>query len=198
MKPSLFCGSGCAIVTPMLPDGSIHLEALGKLIDYQLDNETDAIIVCGTTGEAATLSDKEQQQLIEYTVKKVNHRVPVIAGAGSNNTAHAVELCKNAKKVRPIGTHQKSVSSDCCYTIIYPFNGYRKKKKTLFAKVFSHERNQNMSLCSVFIIPPFCANVNNLWNIYSETKKVPKHLFWIIHSQDTDGLYAEGKISSSP
>lgn len=97
MKPSLFCGSGCAIVTPMLPDGSIHLEALGKLIDYQLDNETDAIIVCGTTGEAATLSDKEQQQLIEYTVKKVNHRVPVIAGAGSNNTAHAVELCKNAK-----------------------------------------------------------------------------------------------------
>lgn len=96
MNPSLFCGSGCAIVTPMLPDGSIHLEALGKLIDYQLDNETDAIIICGTTGEAATLSDKEQQQLIEYTVKKVNHRVPVIAGAGSNNTAHAVELCKSA------------------------------------------------------------------------------------------------------
>ena len=104
----------------------------------------------------------------------------------------------DAKKVRPIGTHRKSVSPDCCYTIIYPFNGYRKKKKTLFAKVFSHERNRNMSLCSVFIIPPFCANVNNLWNIYSETKKVPKHLFWIIDSQDTDGLYAEGKISSSP
>ena len=77
----------------------------------------------------------------------------------------------DAKKVRPIGTHRKSVSPDCCYTIIYPFNGYRKKKKTLFTKVFSHERNRNMSLCSVFIIPPFCANVNNLWNIYSKTKK---------------------------
>lgn len=97
MNPSLFCGSGCAIVTPMLPDGSLHLEALGRLIDYQLEHETDAIIICGTTGESSTLSDQEQRQLIEYTVKKINHRVPVIAGAGSNSTAHAVELCKSAK-----------------------------------------------------------------------------------------------------
>ena len=97
MNPNLFYGSGCAIVTPMLPDGSLHLEALGRLIEYQLEGSTDAIIVCGTTGEAATLSDKEHQQLVEYTVKKVKGRVPVIAGAGSNDTAHAVELCQSAK-----------------------------------------------------------------------------------------------------
>lgn len=83
----------------------------------------------------------------------------------------------DAKKVRPIGTHRKSVSPDCCYTILYPFYGHRKKKKTLFTKVFSHERNQNMSLCSVFIIPPFRANVNSLWNIYSKAKKAPKRFF---------------------
>lgn len=97
MNPNLFYGAGCAIVTPMLPDGSLHLEALGRLIDYQLEGSTDAIIVCGTTGEAATLSDAEQERLISYAVKKVGGRIPVIAGAGSNSTAHAVELCQSAK-----------------------------------------------------------------------------------------------------
>ena len=99
----------------------------------------------------------------------------------------------DAKKVRPIGTHRKSVSPDCCYTIIYPFNGYRKKKKTLFAKVFSHERNQNMSLCSVFIIPPFCANVNNLWNIYSKTKKGAETPFsvYTVYAKRGDSLEIE-------
>lgn len=97
MNPNLFYGAGCAIVTPMLPDGSVHLEAFGRLIDYQLEGGSDALIVCGTTGEAATLSDAEQEQLISYAVKKVGGRIPVIAGAGSNSTAHAVELCQSAK-----------------------------------------------------------------------------------------------------
>ena len=66
MNPNLFYGAGCAIVTPMLPDGSLHLDALGRLIDYQLEGSPDAIIVCGTTGEAATLSDAEQERLISY------------------------------------------------------------------------------------------------------------------------------------
>ena len=70
MKEALFSGSGCALVTPMLPDGSLHPEALGRLIDYQLAHSTDALIVCGTTGEAATLSDEEQRQVIDYSVKK--------------------------------------------------------------------------------------------------------------------------------
>jgi len=93
-----FSGCGCAIVTPMLPDGSVHFEALGRLIDYQLEHSCDAIIICGTTGESATLSDEEQKALVDYTVKKVKGRVPVIAGAGSNHTAHAVALAKAAKE----------------------------------------------------------------------------------------------------
>ena len=97
MSTPVFTGSGCALVTPMLPDGSLHFEALGRLIDHQLQNATDALIICGTTGESATLSDSEQQALIEYAVKKAAGKVPVIAGAGSNDTAHAVELSKAAK-----------------------------------------------------------------------------------------------------
>lgn len=97
MKEALFSGSGCALVTPMLPDGSLHPEALGRLIDYQLAHSTDALIVCGTTGEAATLSDEEQRQVIDYSVKKAGGRVPVIAGAGSNCTEHALRLCRQAR-----------------------------------------------------------------------------------------------------
>ncbi len=97
MNP-IFTGSACAIITPMLPDGTVHFESFSKLIKRQLDGGTDAIVVCGTTGEAATLSDNEQQQLISFALKQVNGKVPVIAGAGSNNTEHAVELCHAAKE----------------------------------------------------------------------------------------------------
>ena len=98
MANPLFSGSGCALATPMLPDGSLHFEALGRLIDFQLDHSTDALIICGTTGEASTLSDKEQQALVDFTVKKATGKVPVIAGAGSNDTAHAVELSFAARE----------------------------------------------------------------------------------------------------
>ena len=97
MENLVFKGSACAIVTPMLPDGAIHLESFGRLIDFQLQNNTDALVVCGTTGEASTLSIDEQHSLIEYAVKKVNKKIPVIAGAGSNNTVHAKELAISAK-----------------------------------------------------------------------------------------------------
>ena len=97
MKKVLFEGSGVAIATPMHEDGSVNYEALGSLIEFQLDNGTDAIISCGTTGESSTLNHEEHCKVLEYTIKKVNHRVPVIAGAGSNDTAYAVELSKEAK-----------------------------------------------------------------------------------------------------
>lgn len=95
-KRQLFTGSGVAIVTPMLPDGSVNYEAFAKHIDFQVQNSTDAIIVCGTTGEASTLTDAEHLDVIEYCVKAVNRRVPVIAGTGSNDTRHAIELSKEA------------------------------------------------------------------------------------------------------
>ena len=95
-KETIFTGSGVAIVTPFTKDG-IDFDKLGELIDWQIENGTDAIIICGTTGESATMPDDEHLAAIEYTVKRVNGRVPVIAGAGSNDTRHGIELSKEAE-----------------------------------------------------------------------------------------------------
>lgn len=91
---SIFTGSGVAIVTPFNPDGSINFAELKRLIEFQLENGTDAIISCGTTGEASTLTDDEQIECVRFTVETVNKRVPVIAGAGSNDTNHAIKLAR--------------------------------------------------------------------------------------------------------
>ena len=88
----LFEGSGVAIITPF-KDGKINYDAMGNLIEWHIENKTDAIIVCGTTGESATMSDEERKTTIKFVVDKVNKRIPVIAGSGSNNTAYLVELC---------------------------------------------------------------------------------------------------------
>lgn len=99
MKKPIFTGAGVAIVTPMHKDGSINYEKLGELIDWQIENKTDSIVICGTTGESATMTDIEHVDCIKYAVKRVNKRVPVIAGAGSNDTSYAVELSIEAKKL---------------------------------------------------------------------------------------------------
>ncbi|MDI9499752.1 MAG: 4-hydroxy-tetrahydrodipicolinate synthase [Bacillota bacterium] len=98
MKKRIFTGSGVAIVTPFTDDG-VDFEKLGELLEFQIREKTDAIIVCGTTGEASTMPDDEHIDVIEYAVKKVNGRVPVIAGTGSNDTKHAVKLSKRAEEV---------------------------------------------------------------------------------------------------
>lgn len=95
---AIFTGAGVAIVTPMNEDGSVNFDKLGELIDFQIDNETDAIIICGTTGESSTLSHEEHVECIRYAVEKTAKRVPVIAGTGSNNTTEAVYLTKEAGK----------------------------------------------------------------------------------------------------
>lgn len=93
-----FTGSGVAIVTPF--DGQkTNYDALGELIEWHIENKTDAIIICGTTGEASTMPDAEHLGAIEYTVKKVAGRIPVIAGTGSNETLHAIELSKKAEEL---------------------------------------------------------------------------------------------------
>ncbi|MBP3285205.1 MAG: 4-hydroxy-tetrahydrodipicolinate synthase [Clostridia bacterium] len=98
MKKLIFEGSGVALVTPFTNDG-VNYEVLEELIEFQIDNGTDAIIVCGTTGEPATMSDEEKHDVIRFTVEKVNGRVPVIAGTGSNSTRHSVELSMYAESV---------------------------------------------------------------------------------------------------
>lgn len=99
MKNTIFTGAGVAIVTPMNADGSINYEKLGELIEFNIENGTDAIIICGTTGESSTMTDEEHVECIRYAVKKVNKRVPVIAGTGSNDTRYAVELSKEAEAI---------------------------------------------------------------------------------------------------
>lgn len=94
----LFKGSGVALVTPFNETG-VDFNKLGELIEYHIENKTDALIVCGTTGESTTMSDDEQFEVIDFTVKKVNKRIPVIAGTGSNNTMHSVYLSKEAEKL---------------------------------------------------------------------------------------------------
>lgn len=97
MRKPLFTGSGVAIVTPFHHE-TVDLPALGKLLDFQLENGTDAIIVCGTTGEAATMTYRERMRTIEFCAEHVDGRVPVIAGSGSNATEVAVTLSKDAER----------------------------------------------------------------------------------------------------
>ena len=98
MGKTVFQGAGVALVTPMYPDLRINYSMLDQMIDRQLTGHTDAIVVVGTSGEGSTLTDEEHCEVVEHTVRRVNHRIPVIAGVGSNNTSHAVELSKGAAR----------------------------------------------------------------------------------------------------
>ena len=95
---SIFKGAGVAIVTPFHEDGSVNYEKLQQLIDWQIANGTDAIIICGTTGESATLTEAEHEEVVRFAIQAVDHRVPIIAGTGSNATDTAIMLSQAAEK----------------------------------------------------------------------------------------------------
>ena len=97
MKSPLFIGSAVAIITPF-NDNGVDYDTLGDLIEFQIKNSTDAIVICGTTGEASTMPDEEHVAVVKFTVDKVNKRVPVIAGSGSNDTRHAIKLAQELEK----------------------------------------------------------------------------------------------------
>ena len=97
MKQIIFKGMATALVTPMTADG-VDYEALGRLIDFQLENGINALVSVGTTGESATLSPQERKDVISFTIDRVAGRVPVIAGTGTNNTAHAIDFSVSADK----------------------------------------------------------------------------------------------------
>jgi 4-hydroxy-tetrahydrodipicolinate synthase len=98
MREPIFTGAGVAIVTPFTENG-VNFSKLEELIEFQIKEGIDSIIICGTTGEASTMPDDEHISVIKFAVEKVNGRVPVIAGTGSNDTAHAIELSKRAEEV---------------------------------------------------------------------------------------------------
>lgn len=95
---SIFTGAGVALVTPMNADGSVNFEKMKELIEFQIANNTDALIICGTTGEATTISDEDQVECVRFAKEVAAGRVPVIAGAGSNDTVHCIELAQACEK----------------------------------------------------------------------------------------------------
>lgn len=94
---SLFRGSGVALVTPFTEEKDVNYEELGRLIEFQIENGTDAIIICGTTGEPVTMSEEERLSVISYTIEKVRKRIPVIAGTGGNSTAQVINFSKKVE-----------------------------------------------------------------------------------------------------
>ena len=98
MADHIFTGSGVALITPISSDGTVNFKVLEELLEFHITNGTDAIIACGTTGEAATLTEKEHCDVLAFVAEKVNGRIPVIAGTGSNDTKTAVMLSKAAQR----------------------------------------------------------------------------------------------------
>ena len=99
MKQQIFTGAGVAIITPFTKEGKVNYPALKTILEYQIAHGTDAIVICCTTGESATLSHEEHTEAIRFTVETVAHRIPVIAGTGSNDTAYALHLSNEAEKI---------------------------------------------------------------------------------------------------
>jgi len=95
---AIFTGAGVAIVTPMKENGDVNFEKLGEILEEQIQEGTDSIVICGTTGESSTLTHEEHLETIKYTIDKVNKRIPVIAGTGSNCTETAIYLSTEAEK----------------------------------------------------------------------------------------------------
>ena len=93
---AIFTGAGVALVTPFHEDGSVNFDKLDELIDYHCENGTDSMIICGTTGESSTLSEEEHMQCIKFAVERAKHRLPVIAGTGSNATYTTIDMSKEA------------------------------------------------------------------------------------------------------
>ncbi|HAM68180.1 MAG TPA: 4-hydroxy-tetrahydrodipicolinate synthase [Ruminococcus sp.] len=98
MKPTIFTGAAVALVTPFHADGSVNYDELRRLIDYQIEHGTDALVIAGTTGESSTLSEEEHSKVIRFAVEVTAHRVPVIAGTGSNSTQTAIMLSQDAER----------------------------------------------------------------------------------------------------
>lgn len=134
MKKTVFTGSGVALVTP-IKNNKVDFDKLGMLLDYHLENQTDAIILCGTTGEAPTLPDDEHLRIFDYAVDRVGGKIPLIGGTGSNFTDHAVEFSQYAQKVgldavlcvtpyynkttqRGLVTHYKAIASSIDIPVI--------------------------------------------------------------------------------
>ena len=160
MKKVIFKGAATALATPFTNDG-INYDEFRKLIEFQISNEIDALVVCGTTGESACMTLQEKKDAIKFVVDTVNHRIPVIAGTGSNCTKNAIELSKYAENVGADGL-----------LIVTPY--YNKtSKKGLIAHYTEIAKNTNLpiilynvpSRTGMNITPDVCLELSKLQNI---------------------------------
>ena len=133
-------GSIVALVTPFHEDGSVNFEALGELLDWHLSNSTDGILVLGTTGESTTMTHEEDDAVVEYTLKKVNHKVPVIAGSGSNDTA---TMLMKSKKYADLGAD--------ALLVITPY--YNKANEEGMIRHFTTVADQVSAPCILYNVP---------------------------------------------
>lgn len=124
MKKTIFKGAATALITPFTPSGGIDYRQFGKLVDWQIESGIDALVVCGTTGEASTFMDDEHRDAIAFVVERAAGRVPVIAGTGSNDTGYAIELTR----------HACAVGADACL-VVTPY--YNKTTQNGLIKMFS-------------------------------------------------------------
>lgn len=178
MKDIIFTGAAVAIVTPFTEDG-INFEELKKLIDFNIENGTDAIVIAGTTGESSTMSDEEHKETIRFTVEYVNKRVPVIAGTGSNDTAYALELSKYAESVGVDGL-----------LIVTPY--YNKTTQSGLVKHFNYIADR-VNVPIILYNVPSRTGVNIAPETYLELSKHPR----IVATKEASGdLSAVAKIKS--
>lgn len=159
MKKTIFTGAAVAIVTPFNENG-INFEELKRLIDFNIDNGTDAIVIAGTTGESSTMSDEEHKEAIRFTVEYVKKRIPVIAGTGSNDTAYAVELSKYAESVGVDGI-----------LVVTPY--YNKATQSGLVKHFTYIADR-VNVPMILYNVPSRTGVNILPETYVELAKHPR------------------------
>ncbi len=160
MKKIIFKGCGTAIITPFTEDG-VNFEEFGKLLEEQINNHVDAIIVCGTTGEASTMTESERKETIKFAIDKVAGRVPVIAGTGSNNTKSAVEMTK----------YVESVGADACLVVTPYYNKTTQDGLVAHYKAIAEATSLPIILYSVpsrtgvNIMPATCKKLSEIENI---------------------------------
>ena len=178
MKDIIFTGAAVAIVTPFTENG-VNFEELKKLIDFNIENGTDAIVIAGTTGESSTMSDEEHKETIRFTVEYVNKRVPVIAGTGSNDTAYALELSKYAESVGVDGL-----------LIVTPY--YNKTTQSGLVKHFNYIADR-VNVPIILYNVPSRTGVNIAPETYLELSKHPR----IVATKEASGdLSAVAKIKA--
>ena len=169
MKKLLFSGAGTALITPFDKEGSIQWDELEQLIEFQIENAIDAIIACGTTGEASTMTAEERVKTIEFIIQKVHGRVPVIAGTGTNNTKNSVEMSIKAKEIGADGL-----------LLVTPY--YNKTSQKGLVEHYNYIADSVKMPCIVYNVPAR-TGVNIQPATYQELSKNP----YIVAAKEANG-----------